>query len=282
MKTRNIRRLFTLLTAALLALAVCGTARAEDYSAANMRLLHYEGEVEILDASGNPRFIMENARFASGEAMRTGPQSSASVSLDATKILTLDADSRVGFFQQGGAMVLKLEKGALFLDVQEQLGENETLDIQTSNMTVGIRGTIVYVRSESIEDEIGPGLMTTLGVLEGTAQMSWTDDRGRQQAAPVPAGNKAVVIDRIKEASAAPAQAAEVSPLEAEDVEGFVRELVTGDEQLFQRVTENNAYLIGADENWTWDGAVTLVAQSASKLYDGKALTRPGDRKSVV
>ena len=32
-----------------------------------------------------------------------------------------------------------------------------------------------------------------------------------------------------------------------------------------------------ADGQWTWDSAVTLVAQSASKLFDGQPLTRPSD-----
>ena len=47
------------------------TALADSYTSTTMRLLHYEGTVEIEDASGKPRAVMENARFNSGEAMKT-------------------------------------------------------------------------------------------------------------------------------------------------------------------------------------------------------------------
>ena len=72
-------------------LCFSGAASGESYDASTMRLVRYEGDVVIEDVSGNPRFVMENVRFNSGEAMKTGENSSASVSLDATKILTLDA-----------------------------------------------------------------------------------------------------------------------------------------------------------------------------------------------
>ena len=55
-------------------------AAPESHTASTMRLLRYEGTVEIEDAEGNARFVMENARFNSGESMRTGESSSASVS----------------------------------------------------------------------------------------------------------------------------------------------------------------------------------------------------------
>ena len=126
-------------------LCLSGTAFGESYEASTMRLLRYEGDVVIEDASGNPRFVLENVRFNSGEAMKTGENSSASVSLDATKILTLDAETRVEFEKDGDHLVLNLTAGTLLLDVQEKLDENESLDIRTSTMTIGIRGTILYV-----------------------------------------------------------------------------------------------------------------------------------------
>ena len=62
------------------------TAFADSYTATTMRLLRFEGTVEIEDASGNPRAAMENARFNSGESMKTAEASSASVGLDKGRI----------------------------------------------------------------------------------------------------------------------------------------------------------------------------------------------------
>nr|MCR4883668.1 FecR family protein [Clostridiales bacterium] len=138
-------------TAALILLAALfflSSALGESYEATTMRLLRYDGNVEILDASGSARFVMENARFNSGESMQTGSASSASVGLDSTKIVTLDAETQVDFAKEASHLQMTLRQGTLFLDVQEKLDENEVLDIQTTTMTVGIRGTIVFISEE--------------------------------------------------------------------------------------------------------------------------------------
>ena len=138
-----------LITAALLVFGVLSSrtvfAETETYTASTMRLLHYEGSVEIEDASGESGLVMENIRFNSGDSLHTGTDSSASVGLDSTKIVSLDEQTSVKFTKQAKALEMKLTEGTIFLDVQEKLQENETLDIKTSNMTVGIRGTVIYV-----------------------------------------------------------------------------------------------------------------------------------------
>ena len=47
-----------------------------------MRLLKIEGTVNIEDNNGNPRPVMDNVRFNSGEALSTGADGLASVGLD--------------------------------------------------------------------------------------------------------------------------------------------------------------------------------------------------------
>ncbi|MCR4885085.1 MAG: FecR domain-containing protein [Clostridiales bacterium] len=275
MSKRMIKTAALILLAALFFLS---SALGESYEATTMRLLRYDGSVEILDASGNARFVMENARFNSGESMQTGSASSASVGLDSTKIVTLDAETQVDFAKEASHLQMTLRQGTLFLDVQEKLDENEVLDIQTTTMTVGIRGTIVFI---SEEPEKGNGV-TTLGVLEGTAQISYADPSGAQRLLPVPAGHLAVFPHD--------ATAPVISELAADSLSSFVINTVTGDPQLVERtqidqlvpaqvpVTPDDAvepYPAAGD--WSWDEDVTFIAQSASKLYDGEALTRSSD-----
>ena len=127
-KRTAVRSLILLLL--VLILAGCLPARAESYDAGTMRLLRYEGEVEILDKDGQPRFVLENVRFASGETMQTGSGSMASVSLDSAKIVTLGADTRVSFSQESSHLLLRLLEGTIFLDVQEKLKADESLVIR--------------------------------------------------------------------------------------------------------------------------------------------------------
>ena len=292
---KSVLRKIPALTA--LALVLSGTsanmAAAESYTASNMRLLKYAGTVEIEDASGQPRFVLENVRFDSGESLKTGTASSASVGLDDDRIVTLDEETRVTFSQEGKHMEMFLSEGGLMLDVQDKLGDDETLDVKTSTMAVGIRGTIIFVRESEIQtdapgfESVGlgaghtaaSGRTTTLGVLEGTAQLSFTDEQGNAHSLPVSAGQKATLKDsNINDyVDAQPA----LSELTQDDIRGFVAEQIKKSPALEKRVNDvdgvKEAASYPAGGNWTWDGTVTLVAQSASKLYDGSPLTRPGD-----
>ena len=265
--------------------ALClGGALADSYTANTMRLLRYEGDVRIEDASGQPRFIMENARFDSGEAMVTGADGIASVGLDDSKIVTLDVNTRVEFAKSSNALKLTVSEGQLLLDVRQKLDENQTLDIQTSTMAVGIRGTIVYVREQPADAEAQIPGGTTLGVLEGVAEITYQDQAGAARTLAVPAGQKASLPDA--DGDGRPDDAPALSDITAEDIAGFVARQIAEDGRLIWRVEKASDLLervadpalsLAADGQWTWREPVRLVAQSASKLYDGQPLTRPSD-----
>ena len=294
MKTYSLKRLVLVPLAFILAVMVFGSAIAEEYTANTMRLLRYEGTVEIEDANGNPRFVMENARFSSGEAMRTGENSMASISLDAAKILTLDAESRVAFQKNGNHLVLNLTAGTLLLDVQEKLDENESLDIQTSTMTVGIRGTILYVTTldripERLNqlfvpsdapalgtDDAAPsnlkevlhfdagenaGQVSQVGVLQGAVQLSFTDENGDGHSVKVTSGQKATLVDQNENdlVDTAPI----VSDIEQEDMVGFLEDTITSDPAMYERVVEATDNLLPP---------IAFFSGSAEKVYDGSPL----------
>jgi hypothetical protein len=95
---------------------------------------------------------------------------------------------------------------------------------------------------------------------------------------PVPAGQIAVLeADSSGQASQAP----ELVNIDPQDLPGFIREQIQADETLRNRIGEalNDTFRAGGD--WVWNSRITLVAQSASKLYDGAPLTRSGDVLAV-
>ena len=279
------------------------TALADSYTSTTMRLLRFEGNVEIEDASGKPRAVMENARLSSGESMKTAAASSASVGLDEGRIVTLDEKSRVEFKKQDGAVSMNLTEGKIFLDVSEKLGEGESMGVTTATMAIGIRGTIIYASCMPVTDESAAQMesvdleglspekghvvsISQIGVLEGTAQITYTDNSNRQQTVAVEAGKKATVPEYSEDAEGIPEP--KVSDLTKEDIEGFVKNQVASSASVVDRVQEacdvaddidlsSLAGIYTADGDWTWDSPVTLVAQSASKYYDGQPLTRSSD-----
>ncbi|MCR4689294.1 MAG: FecR family protein, partial [Saccharofermentans sp.] len=139
------------IAAAAVAVAVVGIVTAiilitrSGYLATTMRLLRIEGTVTIEDAEGESKPVIDNIRFQSGDALTTGADGLASVGLDDTKIVTLQNDSRAEFYKHAKQLELKITKGGVYFEVTEKLADDETYEIQTSNMTVGIRGTSGYV-----------------------------------------------------------------------------------------------------------------------------------------
>ena len=277
MNHRSFPVLCLILLLALVLMPLSGAAE-DSYSAGTMRLLRYGGDVTILNSDGVSRFVMENVRFESGESLRTGADGSASIGLDDSKIVTLDALTDVQFIQEDQHIRLNLTEGTLFLDVKESLDENEGLDIQTTTMTVGIRGTVVFLSVVPSPD--GSGYVTRFGVLEGTAEVSYTDTAGASRRMPVSAGQ---MITSGQQAGDGEGIDPVVTTMTSADIEGFIMGVVESDQSLLNRVTlppdqdvqGGTDYPAGG--NWSYDGTVTLVAQSASKLYDGLPLTRPSN-----
>lgn len=266
---------------------------AESYSAYTMRLLRYEGNVEIQNEAGESRFVMENVRFESGEAMSTGEESLASVGLDEGRIVTVDEESKVKFDQNGDEMELSLSEGQMLLDVENHLDENESLDIQTSTMMVGIRGTIVFVAdyetghpnlpdilSESGENLASAGTagrVSLVSLLEGQAECTYTDSTGNSRSFMLSAGQKAAILDADMNGLADFEPM--ISAVTAEDLRGFVSEQAAENTPLAERISAGTG-IPSSDflpQQGGYDAPVRLIAQSASRIYDGTPLTRTDD-----
>ena len=266
---------------------------AESYSAYTMRLLRYEGNVEIQNEAGESRFVMENVRFESGEAMSTGEESLASVGLDEGRIVTVDEESKVKFDQNGDEMELSLSEGQMLLDVENHLDENERLDIQTSTMMVGIRGTIVLaadyetghpnlpdILSESGENMSSAGTagrVSLVSLLEGQAECTYTDGTGNPRSFMLSAGQKAVILDADMNGLADSEPM--ISAVTAEDLRGFVSEQAAENTPLTERISAGTG-IPSSDflpQQSGYDAPVRLIAQSASRIYDGTPLTRTDD-----
>ncbi len=121
--------------------------------ATTMRILRMEGVITLED-DGKEKTATENLRLKSGNALSTATESLVSIGLDESKIVTLDEISRAEFNQAGRKLDLKLTDGSLFFEVQKPLEDDETMDIRTSTMVVGIRGTSGWVSVEGDHESL--------------------------------------------------------------------------------------------------------------------------------
>ena len=182
---KSNRRILAFVLAALLCLSVLpGTARAaEDAKAATVRLASTTGTVTVKDAGGQSKTVRKDMRLYSGYTVATGAKSSALLSLDDTKSVKLDASAAVEVRKSGTKLEVVVSSGNIYFDVAKPLTANEALNIRTSTMVCGIRGSFGWANPEG------------MGLVHGTGELLCTDPMtGRTRFVRVSSG-EGVFID---------------------------------------------------------------------------------------
>lgn len=148
---RGIKRIIRILLAAVLMGVVFALPvyceETETPAADTMRLEKSEGEVEVENSSGRIVTLRQGGKLYSGYTITT-QEGYAWISLDQDKLIKLDWDTQVKVKKTGRQYVIMLEYGKIFFDVEKPLEEDESLDIRTSTLSTGVRGTMGVVESQ--------------------------------------------------------------------------------------------------------------------------------------
>lgn len=237
-----------------------GGTKKDSVSASTMRLAGTEGEVTVT-AGGKELGILEEMKLHSGYTVKTGEKSYAGISLDSEKAAKLDALSSAQVRKQGKKLELLLNEGSLFCDVKQPLEADETLQIRTSTMITGIRGTVLYVK---VIDEY----TTMVYMLEGSASVlgrnSVTGDTERME---ISAGQCAVVMAEGAEGSAAGSENGSALPpvillntFGVTDIPGYILTEAADDPALAARLEA-----AGWDTQWMADHAAERLAEDEAE-----------------
>ncbi len=169
---------------AITVLFLTGCGGGEGVASA-MQLIRTEGSVGVSDEKGESVPLMENLSLYGGYRLGTEEESHAWIDLDAVKLAKMDEESEIEIQKEGKDLEILVNSGGLFFYVAEPLGEDETLNIRTSTMLVGIRGTCGWVQ---VVDESHMQVF----ILEGTVECTVTDpESGESKTESVSAGEKA-------------------------------------------------------------------------------------------
>ena len=170
MRTQRLsQRLLAWLLALVMALACAPQALAEDSAKASiMRLQKTEGTVSVTDGSGKSVSTWDGLRLYNGYRLVTEEASYAWVNLDDSKLVKEDAVSEISIRKSGRKLDILVDSGNLFFDVSRPLEDEESMNIRTSTMAVGIRGTCGWVK---VIDQ----WTSVLYILEGAVTVMVTD-----------------------------------------------------------------------------------------------------------
>ena len=206
------------LLAAAVALAVLLAACSG--KAATVRLARTEGDVSVWDDKEDSLAPEEELGLYAGYRMATGAAGYGWLSLDEDRLAKLDENSTMDIVAAGKKLRLALGSGSLFFNIEKPLEEDETFEISTSNMMVGIRGTCGWVSVS------GDRLLVRL--LEGKVRCTVTLPDGDTVVETVEAGEKA---------SMSPDGTITISALSDADIPEFVRVELDGNTALKETVS---------------------------------------------
>ena len=206
---------------------------AEDTEAAAIRLRETQGAVRVRNASAAEQSIRSDMRIYNGWRVQTDARSYAWLSLDDSKAVKLDQVSEAEVRKNGKMLDLLLNAGNLYFSVDKPLEDDESLNIRTSTIVMGVRGTAGWVRHVNSRH-------TQVYILEGTVQCTVTDpDSGVTKTARIDAGEMADLHVNGAEAGDEKDEAEiEKSVFQTGDIDGFVLTELAGDDRLIEKIYE--------------------------------------------
>ena len=236
-------------------------AAAETAAAATLRLEKAEGTVKVSNASGKSVTVTDGMRLYSGYTIATEKNSYAYVSLDSTKAVKLDASSKAEVRKSGKKLELNAVSGSLFFNVTAPVDKDESLNIRTSTMVTGVRGTSGWV-------VVIDRFTSRVHLLEGTLTVTSSEPATGQMRQATITGGQTATATLKGLAQAGRQMSLTVTNLQEKQVPGFVAVEVEKDPALQQKIAAKSRLSIPA-----------IIGDAWARLKNEQASANAADQK---
>ena len=250
---KKSKKPIAIISALVLVAAIIGVVvfiQGGKLTASTMRMLRTEGVVKLFE-NEKEKTISDNLRLNAGNVLNTRDESLAGIALDDTKIVTINELSNAQFDQKGKKLDINLTAGSLFFEVTKKLDSDETFDIRTSTMVVGIRGTSGYVATDKNGNDV---VVITDGQVEVTGTNPVT---GETKTITVKAGERVTTYlynDRTVDSIMF-----EKEDLKEEDLDLFIVKRLVESERLITLVCE--------DTGWSREKILGIADGNSDVMY---------------
>ena len=267
---RGCRRILSILLAAVLCFGMTTPAMAAD-KAKTIRLMTTEGTVVVTNSSGESQTIWEEMRLYSGWHVITGAESYAYLRLDDSKGVKLDASTEVEVRSRGRKLELLVDSGNIYFGVSAPLESDETLNIRTSTMAMGIRGTSGWV------DAVEEG-RSRIHILEGVVTGTVTDPvSGQSKSTTIHGGEYA---DFYTYDASVPGDKVAITrgTFDRGDISGYVLKELVGQDELIEKIYDDS----GIDlRDLTYAAAAAVQASDEAAARAAAASQVPAAQEAV-
>ncbi len=227
------QRLLSLLLACVLCLTCTPVAFAESAVAASMRLMKTEGTVSVSNSSGRAVTQTERMSLRSGYQLKTEEKSYAWINLDDVKMVEMDAVTEISIRKKDRKLDILVDSGNLLFKVDQHLEGDENLNIRTSTMGIGIRGTCGWVK---VIDQ----WTSQIYILEGTVAVTVTDPvTGETKTENISAGEMAICTVYPQDRSGSKCEIIR-QEFTVADIDGFVLVELTPNKPLCDKIYEES------------------------------------------
>ncbi len=198
-------------------------------SAVEMRIQRAVGTVKLANDKGEDQTIMEQMRLNAGSTLSTAKESLAEVSLDLTRLVTIEESSKAQINGDSRNLEISCTEGNLFVNVNEKVAEGSTVDVRVGNTICGFRGTSLLA---GIDKNGNITIMET----DGVSEITITDDKGNKKTLTLNPKEKMVITS--SGSSSEPA----VTVYTEEDLPPFVLYAISKDPELKDRVVKATGF----------------------------------------
>ncbi len=226
---KKSRKIISLTLVFLMIFSMFNTVFAEEITSAVMRIVSIEGTVTVTNQSGKNITARENMKLQNGYTIETAASSYVHISLDDNKAIKLDGLTKCTVNKKGNNLELLLDTGKILYDVSAPLDSSETMNIRTSTMVTGIRGTIGLVTSNSNNESSNE-------VYEGETLDTSKDNSGTTKTVVTKAGTKTTATKDNQAGSVEQKQ----EPIDESNQPGFVSKHFSEDSESADRVKSNS------------------------------------------
>ncbi len=195
-----------------------------------------EGGV-LVDKMGRELELKVGMRVVSGSTITTDATTVAHLSLDSKSVLTIGKSSEVDIEKKGSKNDIYLVSGEVAVNVSEKLEGSEELNIATSNMVMGVRGTVASMSKRENED--GNGNVTKGVLYRGVIEIDTAEGTEKLDA-----GNMVIIGERQLADGDGVDISQEIIPLTKEAIDPTAAVLMTQNEELLREVST----ILGEDE----------------------------------
>jgi len=162
----RIRLKIILLVVFSFTLFMGNTSFAETVEGKTIRLESYTGTVSVISGTGRNMSIINRMRVFDGYTVATGNDSIAYLSIDSKKTVKLDENTKISVVKKDKVNEIQVITGTILFSVTEALKEDESLEVVTPTIAIGIRGTtgLVRVKKEESFAQLYSGKLTVKNV----------------------------------------------------------------------------------------------------------------------